>query len=158
MKISSYTGGDDMKLDNVSRDEIVKLYCDERLPMRVLAEKFSCSKATIQRRIKAEKIKTRGLCEYPPTDKQLSAWSKCGSWLTTEDRSRIGKNNKGKPKNKSRKTGEAATEWEFGMHERKDKAGYILVYCPDHPRAGAACAPAQSEWRPGSCSYCSGSG
>ena len=124
-----------MHISEVSRDEIVDLYCNKKMPIRALAERFSCSNATVQRRLKDEKIEARKLRDYPPTEKQREAWSHCGSGLTTEDRQKNGKKNKGRPKSKSRKTGAAAPVWEFGMHERKDKAGYILVYCPDHPHA-----------------------
>lgn len=124
-----------MNIPQVSRDKIVSLYCVEKLPMRVLAEMFSCSKASVYRRIKEEGIETRSLHDYPPTEKQREAWSRIGRGLTTEDRRINGGKNKGKPKSRNRKTGQKATEWEFGLHERKDKAGYILVYCPDHPHA-----------------------
>lgn len=112
-----------MHIPQVSRDELVSLYCKEKLPMRVLAERFSCSISSVSKRLKEEQIAANiPLRDYAPTEKQREFWAGDKSFTK-------------KPRRRGRKPKEKTAEREFGYHERMDKAGYILVYCPDHPHA-----------------------
>ena len=118
-------------LCDITDGELADLYLKDGLSGKEIAERFDCSPAAVCLRMKKAGINARNSHDYPPTEKQISAWKKNGERLgqlpqTREAIRRTGKNNRGRRKR---------DDYEFGGHEKLRSDGYIKVYVPDHPNA-----------------------
>lgn len=121
-------------LNHATESELRRLYCEEGKSGKEIASIFGVSCATICNWMKVAGIKARKPHEYPPSEKQKTAWTKNGLSLSEywkehpEGRAALGKANKGKRRR---------DDYEFGGHEKLRGDGYIRVYVPDHPYSSA---------------------
>jgi hypothetical protein len=114
-------------------DVIKKLYCEDGMQMRNIADQVGCSAATICYRLKKMGVQARSPHDYPATEKQMVAWTENGKkhkgkTLSAETKAKMSASKKGRRKR---------TDYEFGGHEKKRTDGYIRVYVPDHPNCSA---------------------
>lgn len=110
-------------------EELKKLYFDDGLRMKDIAERLGCSPATICYRFQKMGVSARKNYDYPTTQKQRSAWVEIGKrskgrTISAEQKAKLSEKMSGRRKR---------TDYEFGGHEKKRKDGYIRVYVPDHP-------------------------
>ncbi len=99
-------------------DRLRKMYVDQHLTLEQIAEVLSCSPSGVHNLLLRAGI---------PLRKQL---------LPQPSRSHRGGTGIGRGQRMRDRRRSAG--WEFGGHERQQENGYIVVYCPEHPRANKA--------------------
>lgn len=115
-------------------DEYLKnAYCAERKTMAKIAAEVGCSPATVLNHLRRCGIDTRGVGDYPATERQREAGRMAGRASkgrkrTEKQKAAVSAANRGRRKR---------CDYEFGGHEKKRYDGYIKVYVPDHPNRTA---------------------
>jgi len=119
-------------LNHITDEALRALYWDDGLSGKEIAQRLGCTPAAVSMRMKASNIPSRHASEYPPTDKQKSAWKTNGEKLSHSPASIAARTTNG-----HKNLGKRSKKYEFGGHEKKRSDGYIKVYVPDHPHASA---------------------
>lgn len=109
--------------------ELKKLYCDDGMRMRDIANMFGCSVSAVCQRLQRMGVKARKSFDYPTTDKLREAWVSIGK----RSKGRVVSEEQRAKQSEKMKGRRARSDYEFGGHEKKRPDGYIKVYVPDHP-------------------------
>lgn len=109
----------------ISREVLEKLYTSERKPIREIAKLLSRGEATVLRYMRIYGIERRAQNQWKGKhlsehSKQLLREQRLDKKLSDETKKKIGDAHRGKPK-------------KYFKKRLKNKQGYILLWCPDHP-------------------------
>lgn len=115
----------------VSKERLEEMYLREGMRLREIAEALQCSVSEVSVLLKRAGIPTRKPRDYPTTQAQLEASAR--NLKPFEPGHAVSAETKAKLSAVRKRRG-----YEFGGSERKGNRGYIVVYCPEHPRANAA--------------------
>lgn len=109
-------------MNNVSREELERLYVNERKTMKQVSEELGIAVGKVHRLIHLHGITPRDKHDYPVTDKVRKRCSKLGKMrkgakLTAETRQKISE----------------ARKLHTAGHKKKRVDGYVALYYPDYP-------------------------
>lgn len=108
-------------MKKITREEIEQKYVVEKKPMHVVASELGIAVGTVFNRIKQYGIEARSKSDYEISDE-------------TREKFRNLKNAKGSKRTKEQRKLLSGKKFKGGIgYKKKHKAGYIMIYFPDHP-------------------------